>query len=137
MRRGGGRRVARAVPCAVAILRGTTADPDGNITMEREALVLEALAIATAARNSGGVVIVQVERLAEPGSLNARLVRIPGAMVDCVVVAPPEAHWQTFGTPYNPAFSGETRVPMRSLPPTDMGPRQGLPRRAPAASRPT
>ncbi|HSK40670.1 MAG TPA: CoA-transferase [Arenibaculum sp.] len=120
----------RAFPIDVAILRGTTADPDGNITMEKEALVLEALAIATAARNSGGVVIVQVERIAECGSLNARLVRIPGIMVDCVVVAPPEQHWQTFGTAYDPAFSSEVRVPMQGIPHTEMGPRKVIARRA-------
>ena len=125
-----------ALPIDVAVLRGTTADPDGNITMEKEALVLEALAIATAARNSGGVVIVQVERLAEAGSLNARLVRIPGVMVDCVVVAPPEGHWQTFATPYSPAFSGEVRVPMRSLPPMPMGARKVIARRAAFELRP-
>lgn len=120
----------KALPIDVAILRGTTADPDGNITMEREALTLEALAIATAARNSGGVVIVQVERIAECSSLDARTVRIPGVMVDCVVVAPPEQHWQTFATPYNPAFSGEIRVPMQSIPSMEMGPRKIIARRA-------
>ena len=93
----------------VAFLRGTTADPEGNITMEREALTLEALAVATAVHNAGGLVIVQVERVSESGSLGARDVKIPGILVDCVVVSQPEHHWQTFGTPYSPAFSGELR----------------------------
>jgi propionate CoA-transferase len=120
----------KTMPVNVAILRGTTADTDGNTTMEKEALTLEALAIATAARNSGGFVIVQVERVAEPGTLNARQVKIPGIMVDCVVVSPSEHHWQTFGTLYDPSFSGEIKVPVQSLPPMPMGDRKIIARRA-------
>ena len=120
----------KPLPVNVAILRGTTADTDGNVTMEKEALTLEALAIATAARNSGGFVIVQVERVADQGTLNARQVKIPGIMVDCVVVSPPEHHWQTFGTQYDPSFSGEIKVPIQSLPPMDMSARKIIARRA-------
>jgi propionate CoA-transferase len=72
----------KTLPINVAILRGTTADVDGNITMEKEALTLESLAIATATRNSNGFVIVQVERIADRHTLNARQVKIPGIMVD-------------------------------------------------------
>lgn len=118
-------------PIHVGIIRGTTADPDGNITMEREALTLEALSIATAAHNSGGFVIVQVERLAERGSLPARQVKIPGILVDCVVVAEkPEYHMQTFAEQYNPAFSSEIRIPLSSLPPLPMSERAIIARRA-------
>ncbi len=121
----------KAFPIQVGIIRATTADPDGNLTMEREALTLEALAIAMAAHNSGGLVIAQVERLAERGSLNPRQVKIPGVLVDCVVVAEkPEHHMQTFVTHYSAAFAGEIRVPMNTLAPMPMGVRKLIARRA-------
>ena len=120
----------KTLPIDVAILRGTTADADGNITMEKEALTLEALSMAMAARNSGGIVMVQVERIADSGTLNGRQVKIPGILVDCVVVAKTENHWQTFVEFYNPAFSCEIRMPMQSIPPMEMGPRKVIARRA-------
>ena len=121
----------RAFPVNVGVIRGTTADPVGNITMEREALTLEGLAIAMAARNSGGIVIVQVERIAERGSLNPRQVKIPGILVDCVVVAErPEYHMQTFVEPYSAAFAGEMRVPASSVAAMPMSERKIIARRA-------
>lgn len=120
----------KTLPVDVAILRGTTADADGNISMEKEAVTLEALAIAIAARNSGGKVIVQVERIAARGSLKSRDVKIPGIFVDFVVVAQPENHWQTFGEYYNPAYSGEMKIPVESLEPMVMGARKIIARRA-------
>jgi propionate CoA-transferase len=126
----------KAFPINVGIIRGTTGDPDGNITMEKEALTLEALAIAMAAHNSGGIVIVQVERIAESGSLNPRQVKIPGVLVDCVVEAKPQNHWQTFAVPYNPAFSSEIRVRTASIPAMEMSERKIIARRAAFELRP-
>jgi propionate CoA-transferase len=120
----------KSFPVHVGILRGTTADPDGNVTMEKEALTLEALAIAMAVRNSGGSVIVQVERTVERGSLHPRQVKIPGILVDCIVEAPAEHHWQTFAVHYDPALSGEIRARTGALPPAPLDVRKIIARRA-------
>src|SRR5882672_3531059 len=127
----------KAVPINVGIIRGTTADPDGNITMEREALTIESLSLAMAAHNSGGLVIAQVERIAESRTLNPRQVKIPGAIVDCIVVTTkPESHMQTYGTAYSPAFASEVRVPMTSLEAMPMTERKIIARRAAMELRP-
>ena len=120
----------KTFPIDIAMIRGTTADPNGNITMEKEALTLEVLAIAMAVRNSGGKVLVQVERIADCGSLPARDVKIPGIFVDYVVVADPQNHWQTFGEQYNPSYSCEIRIPVESIPPMEMDARKIIARRA-------
>jgi propionate CoA-transferase len=120
----------KAFPVNVAFVRGTTADPDGNITSEKESLRLENLSMALAAKNSGGIVLCQVERIAESGSLDSRRVRIPGTVVDSVVVAEPEHHTQTYGTGYNPALSGEVRVPLETVPPLPLDEKKVIARRA-------
>jgi len=119
----------KTFPLNVAFLRGTTADPNGNVTAEREALLLDNLAMAMAVKNSGGIVIVQVERIARAGSLHPREVLIPGALVDCVVVAEPELHRQTYATTYNPAFSSEITVPLDSVSPMALDERKIIARR--------
>ena len=120
----------KGFPVNVVFVRGTTADPDGNVTMEKESLRLENLALALAARNSGGLVLCQVEQLAESGSLDARRVRLPGVFVDCVVVAGPEHHMQHYGTQYDPGLSGEVRVPLEALPRLPLDAKKVIARRA-------
>jgi propionate CoA-transferase len=114
----------------VAFIRASIADPDGNLSLEREALTQDALAIAMAVKNSGGVVIAQVEYITESGAMLPRRVKVPGILVDCVVVSRPEYHKQTYGTPYSPALSGEMRVPLDALPPMPFDERKVIARRA-------
>ena len=98
----------------VAILRGTTADPDGNITFERESLYADCLNQAMAVRACRGVVLVQVERVAEYKSINPRQVRIPGTLVDGVVVCRnPDNHHMSYFTPYHPGYTAEIREPAK------------------------
>lgn len=105
----------KVFPLNVALIRGTTADPEGNITMEREALVLDAQAAAMAAHNSNGLVIAQVERIVASGALDPRAVVVPGILVDRVVLARSGAQPQTYGTAYNPAFSAETKAAVGTM----------------------
>ena len=114
----------------VAFIRGSTADTFGNITMEREALTLNNLAMAMAAKNSNGIVIAQVERIAERGSLPPRQVKVPGILVDCIVVAEPQEHRQTVATQYNAAYAGEFRAPRASLVSSALDERKIIARRA-------
>lgn len=104
----------RAMSLHCALLRGTRADEHGNITMEREANIQDVLAQAQAVRNSGGVVIVQVLEITKAGSLPVQLVKIPGFLVDYVVLARPHEHWQTYGEQYNPTYSGEWAAGVKS-----------------------
>lgn len=117
-------------PIHIAVIRATYADCHGNCTFEKEGAYAEALAQAQAAHNSGGKVIVQVEKVVSHGCLDARLIRIPGIYVDALVVGSPENHMQTFGTHYDPAFSGEVRIPLDALAPLPMGERKIIARRA-------
>ena len=127
-------------PIDVAFLRGTTADEDGNVTMEREAATLDSLSIAQATRNSGGVVIVQVERVRRRHVLPARDVRLPGICVDAVVVAQDGAfHMQTLGEAFNPDYLGDAhggggasngRLAARTAAPPAMDERKVIARRA-------
>jgi len=118
----------KPVPVSVAFLRGTTADEDGNVTMEEEAVLGEMLAMAQATRRAGGIVVVQVKRMARRNTLNAKSVRIPGILVDFVVVEPDQR--QTYLTYYDPSYSGELRIPTGDIKPLPFGPRKVIVRRA-------
>lgn len=115
-------------PIDVAVIRGTTADEDGSITMEGEAVQGEMLAMAMAARNSGGIVIAQVRQLAPRGSLPQRAVKVPGALVDHVYVDPDQ--WQTYITRDSPYYAGTLRRPVTDEPPLPLDVRKLIARRS-------
>lgn len=102
----------RSFPIHVGLIRATCADRQGNLSMEREGLIGEVLPIAQAARNHGGIVIAQVERLVDRIA-DPKAVRVPGMLVDFVVVADAAEHPQTFGATFTPSFvtaDGATRA---------------------------
>jgi propionate CoA-transferase len=117
-----------AFPIDVAVIRGTTADEDGNLTMDGEAVQGEMLAMAMAARNSGGIVIAQVRQLARRGSLPLRDVKVPAALVDHVFVDP--AQWQTYITQDSPYYAGRLRKPVNDEPPLPLDVRKIIARRS-------
>ena len=120
----------KAFPLHVALLRGTTADEEGNITFEKEGPINEGLAVAEAAHNSGGIVIVQVEYTAKRGTMHPKNVQIPGSLVDYVVVATDiNACWQTEGVYYEPAFAGNIKKPLDALPKVPLSERKVIERR--------
>jgi len=122
----------KTFPIHVGLIRGTTADAKGNISMEKEGASLEALQVAQAAKNSGGIVIAQVEYLAKAGSLHAKSVQVPGVLVDHIVVSknPQEWHMQSEGIYYQPAFSGDVTILLEALPPLPFDERLFILRRA-------
>lgn len=122
----------KSFPINVALIRGTVADENGNLTLEKEGLHMEVLPIAQAARNSGGIVIAQVESVAKAGTLNPKDIAVPGILVDHIVVAKPENHFQTENTQYNPAFSGHIKVPLESVPALPLDERKVIARRSAA-----
>ena len=119
-----------ALPIQCGIIRATTADTHGNLTAEQETVTQDMLAIAQAARNSGGIVIAQVKRLTEAGSLHPHLVRVPGILVDYVVLADGDQHRQTAEFAHNPALTGEIREPQHSFQPLPLDVRKIIARRA-------
>lgn len=120
----------KSIPIDVALIRGTTADLKGNLSMEQEAVYTEAISIAQAARANGGIVIAEVGRIAAKGSLDPKLVKVPGVLVDYLVVGDPETFQQTYSETYNPAYTGELTLPLDALPPIGMDERKIIARRA-------
>jgi propionate CoA-transferase len=117
-----------AFPIDVAVIRGTTADEDGNLAMEGEAIQAEMLDMAMAAHNSGGIVIAQVRRLSPRGSLPMRDVKVPAALVDYVYVDPDQ--WQTYITQDSPYYAGALRKPVTAEPPLPLDVRKLIARRS-------
>lgn len=121
----------KSFPLDIVFLRGSYADTAGNVTCEREVVVYEATALAQAAKNSGGKVFVQVEKIVNEGSLDPRLVEIPGIYVDGIIVAEdPKDHEQCFGHEFDPSLVGEIRIPLDSIPPIPLNAKKIIARRA-------
>lgn len=117
------------IPVDVTIVRATYADTKGNCTLQKEGVLADILPCIQAAKTNGGHVIVQVEKVVEYGSLDTRLVQIPGIYVDAIVVSSPENHMQTNGSQFKAEFTGSMRIPLNAIPPMPMNDRKIIARR--------
>ncbi|MBU3112894.1 acyl CoA:acetate/3-ketoacid CoA transferase [Clostridium lacusfryxellense] len=120
----------KTFPINVALIRATYADESGNATMEKEAVVLDVLSIAQAAKNSGGIVILQVEKVVANGTLDPRNVKIPGILVDAIVISKPENHMQTYAEQFNPSYNGEIKMAVDNIQSLELNVRKIISRRA-------
>jgi propionate CoA-transferase len=118
----------KSFPINVTIIRGSFGDADGNISLDQEAANIDVYAAALAAHNSGGIVIAQVRTAVDVNSMPARSVRVPGAIVDAVVVDPDQR--MSYDLPYDPTISGERRGPITLDPPEPLNIRTLIARRA-------
>ena len=118
----------KTYPVTVALIRGSIGDEDGNISLAYEPTYLEALAIAQAVHNCGGIVICQVKHSAKSGSLNPKDVKIPGILVDAVVLAPKQM--QTMEGEFNPTLAGDVKMPVEGMEPMILDQRKVIARRA-------
>jgi propionate CoA-transferase len=125
-----GRELLRYKPFKVdvALIRGSFADAHGNVSLDQEPANVDIYAAALAAHNSGGKVIVQVRTAVEVGALPARAVRVPGAIVDAVVVDPGQS--MGYDVVYDPTMSGEMKGPAAPAAPQPFTVRQLIARRA-------
>lgn len=121
----------KSFPVDVALIRGTYADERGNLTMDKEGMLLEALPLAQAVKNCGGIVIAQVERVVKAGTLHPKHVKVPGILVDYLVVATDQDnHFQTEGVYFEPAFAGDIKIPLESIEALPLDERKVICRRA-------
>ena len=124
----------KSVPVHVALIRATSADPQGNLTFEREGLIGDVLPLAQAAKNHGGIVIAQVEQIVDRIT-DPKAVRVPGLLVDHLVVSQGQDHDQTFGEPFNPAYVS-TGHDLSTVPDLPSGDRRAIGERALREIRP-
>ena len=120
----------KAFPINVVFLRASYADEYGNCTVHREIGPIDVTAMAQACKNSGGRVIVQVEKIVQGGSLDPKLVAIPGIYVDSIVVGSIEDNEQCLGMPYDGSLTGEFRIPVDAIPPIPLDAKKIIARRA-------
>lgn len=119
----------RSFPINICFIRGTTADTFGNISIEHEALRLEQYEIAAATKNSGGIVIVQVDKIVEKGSLSPTSVVIPRVIVDYIVVGDKEnskQHYIDGIEEYMGTWSGEYRIPLEKIEKMELSAKKNL-----------